>query len=87
MCWLHKIAMLLLVVGGLNWGLVAWDPSYNLISMIFGDPTMTMMASRVVYALVGLSALVIVFGSKCCAGGAMCMGSKCQGSACQGMKQ
>lgn len=79
MCLLHKIAWVLLVVGGLNWGLVAWDPSYNLIAMIFGDPSMTMASSRIVYGLVGLSAVVLLFGSRCCMGSGMC---KCQGSSC-----
>ncbi len=47
-----KIATLLLIVGGLNWGLVAFD--YNLVDSLFGvDSTISM----VVYGLVGLAAL------------------------------
>lgn len=47
------IAWLLIVVGGLNWGLVgAFD--YNLVDSIFGvDSTL----SRAVYVLVGLAAV------------------------------
>ena len=50
---LDIIVAVLLVVGGLNWGLVgAFD--FNLVAKIFGDMS---MLSRVVYILVGLSAI------------------------------
>lgn len=47
------IAFILLVVGGLNWGLVGifeWD----LVAAIFGDGS---ALARVVYSLVGLAAV------------------------------
>ena len=50
---LHMLAFILLVVGGLNWllvGLFAWD-----IGELFGG--MGAAVSRVVYVLVGLSAV------------------------------
>ncbi|GHD03521.1 hypothetical protein GCM10007320_63710 [Pseudorhodoferax aquiterrae] len=47
------VALLLLIVGGLNWGLVGVF-NFDLVAAIFG--TMT-TASRIVYALVGVSAL------------------------------
>lgn len=49
------VAWVLLVVGGLNWGLVgAFD--YNLVDELFGvDSTL----STVVYVLVGLAALYV----------------------------
>lgn len=47
------ITKLLLIVGGLNWGLVgAFD--FDLVATLFGDMT---ALSRVVYILVGLSAV------------------------------
>lgn len=47
------ITLLLVIVGGINWGLVgAFD--FNLVAAIFGDQT---ALSRLVYVLVGLSAL------------------------------
>jgi uncharacterized membrane protein YuzA (DUF378 family) len=46
------IAFILLVVGGLNWLLVAFD--YNLVDSLLG---MGSMAAKVVYGLVGLSAI------------------------------
>lgn len=50
---LDYVALLLAIIGGINWGLVgAFD--FNLVSAIFGDRT---MASRIVYILVGIAAL------------------------------
>lgn len=47
------IVATLLVVGGLNWGLVGLA-NFDLVGTIFGDMS---MLSRIVYAVVGLSAL------------------------------
>lgn len=58
---LHIVAFLLLVVGGLNWllvGLFQWD----LVAALFGG--MASAVSRVVYTLVGLSALWELFTHK-----------------------
>ena len=50
---LDYIALVLTIVGGINWGLVgAFD--FDLVASIFGDMT---TASRAVYILVGLAAL------------------------------
>ncbi len=51
---LDTVAMLLLVVGGLNWGLIGLA-DINLVSWILG---MTMFA-KLVYILVGLSAVYL----------------------------
>lgn len=50
---LDWIALILVIVGGLNWGLVGFF-KYDLVAKIFGDMS---TVSRVVYDLVGLSAL------------------------------
>jgi len=50
---LNIITLVLVIVGGLNWGLVgAFD--FNLVAAIFGD--MTPLA-RIIYVLVGLAAV------------------------------
>lgn len=49
------IAMLLIVIGALNWGLVGFF-QYNLIADIFGGEDAT--GARVVFALVGLAGLL-----------------------------
>lgn len=51
------IAMALLIVGGLNWGLVGLF-GFDLVAAIFGEMS---VLSRIVYALVGLSALWCIF--------------------------
>jgi len=60
---LNKASLLLLIVGGLNWGLVGLV-NFDLVAAIFGDMT---LLSRVVYSLVGLSALwqlISLFGGE-----------------------
>lgn len=57
------VTFILLVVGGLNWlllGLFGWE-----IGMLFGGQMA--MVSRVIYVLVGLSAIVEIFthGKNC----------------------
>lgn len=54
---LDIIAMVLLVIGGLNWGLIGLF-SYNLIFAIFG---MNFMLSKAVFTLIGLSAVYEIF--------------------------
>ena len=53
---MHKIAFILLVIGGLNWGLEVLG--YGLGNYL---PAMLM---TIVYALVGLSALYEIFSHK-----------------------
>lgn len=57
---LHMVAFLLLVVGGLNWllvGLFGWD-----VGELFGGQEA--IVSRVIYILVGLSALYLLVNHK-----------------------
>lgn len=54
---LDLLAGVLLVVGGLNWGLVA-VAKFDLVAWVFGlDFGETNAATRVVYGLVGLAAV------------------------------
>lgn len=57
---LHMLAFALVVIGGLNWllvGIAGWD-----VGQLFGGQGATV--SRVIYVLVGLSALLLVFNHK-----------------------
>lgn len=54
---LDWIAMLLLIVGGVNWGLVGLF-NFDLVATLFGEMS---TLSRIVYALVGLSALYSLY--------------------------
>ncbi|HEY0337767.1 MAG TPA: DUF378 domain-containing protein [Burkholderiales bacterium] len=51
------VALTLMIVGGINWGLVGLF-DFNLVAAIFGDMT---PLSRVVYVAVGLSALYSIY--------------------------
>lgn len=51
---LQWTAFVLVVIGGLNWGLVAFD--FNLVETLFGMGTF----AKVIYGLVGLAALYAI---------------------------
>lgn len=50
------IALILVIVGGVNWGLIGFF-HWNLISAIFGDMS---TITRLIYGLVGIAALYII---------------------------
>ncbi len=54
---LDVIALILVIVGGLNWGLVGLL-DFDLVAVIFGAMS---TLSRIVYSLVGLSALYMIY--------------------------
>lgn len=54
----HKIAKVLLIVGGLNWGLVGLANT-DLVAKIFGADS---GLANTVYVLVGLSAVLVLVG-------------------------
>ena len=51
---LYNVALTLLIVGGLNWGLIGFF-DYNLVDALFGSAT---WLTRIIYAIVGVSAIV-----------------------------
>ncbi len=53
------ISLVLLLIGGINWGLVGFF-NFNLVAAIFGPMT---VLSRIIYALVGISALYVILES------------------------
>lgn len=56
----YWIAFVLLIVGGLNWALVGLF-GFDLVAFIFGDMS---IISRIVYVLVGISAIFLIFLQK-----------------------
>ena len=50
---IDKIALILIIIGAINWGLIGIF-KFNLVELLFGD--MTILA-RIVYSLVGISGL------------------------------
>ena len=63
---IEMIAHILLIIGGINWGLAAWA-DMNLVDMIFGSIP---ILAKIIYGLVGLSGLycayMMVTGKGCC---------------------
>jgi uncharacterized membrane protein YuzA (DUF378 family) len=55
---LHMIAFTLLVIGGLNWLIIGFYPSWNLANYL------GMTVAQIIYILVGLSALYEAFTHK-----------------------
>ncbi|MBI2409773.1 DUF378 domain-containing protein [Candidatus Kaiserbacteria bacterium] len=59
---LHKIAFVLVIIGALNWGLVAlgtyMGANWNVVNLVLGQWP---QVEGLVYLLVGLSALVLLF--------------------------
>ena len=52
---LKLIAIIILIIGGLNWGLVGLI-NINLVALIFGSAT---LITRIIYIVVGLAALYV----------------------------
>ena len=53
---IYKIALVLVIIGAINWGFVGLF-DINLVSLIFGSDS---VITNIVYALVGLSGLLCV---------------------------
>lgn len=51
------IALILVIVGAINWGLIGLF-NFNLVSAIFGDRS---TAAKVIYVLVGLAGLFSIY--------------------------
>ncbi len=53
---LYKVALSLIIIGAINWGMIGiFD--VNLVALLFGKDT---MLSNLVYALVGISGLLCI---------------------------
>lgn len=54
---LDWVAMVLVIVGAINWGFVGLF-NYNLVAELFGEMS---LLSRLIYDLVGLAGLYLIF--------------------------
>jgi uncharacterized protein len=54
---IHSLAMILAIIGAVNWGLVGLF-QFDLVAAIFGPAS---MLSRLVYTFVGLAGLTLAF--------------------------
>lgn len=51
------LAQLLVIIGAINWGLIGFF-RFDLVATIFGGSTSIL--SRIIYALVGISGLIVI---------------------------
>lgn len=51
----HRIALVLVIIGAVNWGLIGFF-EFDLVAYLFGGQTAAL--SRIIYGLVGLAGLV-----------------------------
>ncbi|MFA6353759.1 MAG: DUF378 domain-containing protein [Candidatus Paceibacterota bacterium] len=62
----NTIANILLIIGGLNWGLVGvgmiMNGNWNVVNIIFGSLP---IVEAIIYVLVGLAAIMKIFGCCC----------------------
>lgn len=56
MATLQKIALVLTIIGAVNWGLVGLF-DFNLVSALFGDEN---VISRIIYVLIGIAGIINV---------------------------
>ncbi|MEK4386071.1 DUF378 domain-containing protein [Solibacillus sp. FSL W7-1464] len=54
---LYRIALVLVIIGAINWGLIGFF-KFDLVASLFGGQTAGL--SRIVYALVGLAGLACI---------------------------
>lgn len=57
----RNVALILTIIGGINWGLVGAF-NFDLVAFLFGPMS---ALSRVLYILIGLSALAMIFVPAC----------------------
>ncbi len=57
---LKIIAYILVIIGAINWGLIGFF-GFDLVAAIFGDMS---LISRIIYALVGVSGIILLFTNR-----------------------
>lgn len=58
---LEWVVMILVIVGSLDWGLMAINWDWNLVEMVFGTQGVLGTLGRLVYGLVGLSGVYLLY--------------------------
>ncbi len=56
-CFIDWIALILVIIGGLNWGLIGLF-NFNLVALIFGETT---ILTRIIYIVVGLASIYTIY--------------------------
>ncbi|KGX89529.1 hypothetical protein N781_07505 [Pontibacillus halophilus JSM 076056 = DSM 19796] len=56
---LQRVALLLTIIGAINWGLIGLF-QFDLVAALFGGGEQSGAFARVIYTLVGISGLVVI---------------------------
>ncbi|ARI76714.1 DUF378 domain-containing protein [Halobacillus mangrovi] len=59
MSWFQRVALLLVIIGAINWGLIGLF-QYDLVAGLFGGGEQSGAFARVIYTLVGISGLIAI---------------------------
>lgn len=59
MNWISRIILTLVIIGGINWGLVGAF-NFDLVAFLFGPMS---WLSRIIYIVVGIAAICAIFSS------------------------
>lgn len=51
--WLDIVCLILIIIGGINWGLIGFF-NFDLVSVIFGNMS---MITRIIFAVVGIAGI------------------------------
>lgn len=57
-----KVAVILTIIGALNWGLIGFF-DFNLVAFLFGPAS---FLSQLTYMLVGIAAILVIVSYPCC---------------------
>ena len=65
-CAMHWIVKILVIIGGINWGIfglgMLMQKDWNVVHMLLGS---SYVVEGIVYLLVGIAAVLMIFGCKC----------------------
>ncbi|MFC7063931.1 DUF378 domain-containing protein [Halobacillus seohaensis] len=59
MSWIQRVALVLIIIGAINWGLIGLF-QYDLVAGLFGGGEQSGAFARVIYTLVGISGLIAI---------------------------
>lgn len=59
MNWIQRIALILVVIGAINWGLIGLF-QFDLVATVFGANDQAAIIPRIIYTLVGISGIVLI---------------------------
>ena len=59
MGWLQRIALVIAIIGALNWGLIGLF-QFDLVASVFGGGEQSGAFARIIYTLVGISGIILI---------------------------